>query len=97
MFRFYDQSEAYFYAVRLAGDPSDPDSTIHIPKYYSADYRLSALQTFTYGIQATAKIRDWLFVDAGYSRYDMRGTDGNTPSSAYPKANVFSGGVRLWF
>jgi hypothetical protein len=97
MFRFYDQSEAYFYAVRLPGDPSDPDSPIHTPKYYSADYRLSAMQTFTYGIQVTGKIRDWLFLDAAYSRYDMQGTDNKPPSSAYPKANVCSGGVRLWF
>ena len=30
-----------------------------------------------------------------YSRYNMRGTDGATPQSAYPQANIYSAGVQL--
>jgi len=100
MFRFADQNEADFYAVQLPGDPQllpgDP-GYVPIPKYYSADYRLSALQTFTYGISATMKIKDRVSLDLSYQRYKMIGKDSVTSSSAYPSANTISGGVRIWF
>jgi hypothetical protein len=97
IFRYYTQTEADFYAVRLAGDPSDPASTIPIPDYYSADYRLAALETFTYGLRATYILNDHLWLDAGYKRYEMIGADSRTPSDAFPKAHIFSIGVRgLW-
>jgi hypothetical protein len=100
MFRFVDQSEADFYATQLPGDPQllpgDP-GYVPIPRYYSADYRLSALQTFTYGISATVKIKDRVSLDLSYQRYKMIGKDNVTSSSAYPSANTFSGGVRVWF
>ena len=97
MFRFTDQSAASFYGVRFPGDPSDPASPVPIPNYYSADYRLSSLQTFTYGLQASVIITSWLWVDAAYTRYEMVGNDNSTPASAYPKANVLTAGVRLWW
>ena len=100
MFRFMDQSAADFYAVELPGDPSLPPSDpfyVPIPKHYSADYRLSALQTFTYGISATVKIKDRVSLDLSYQRYEMVGKDNVTSASAYPSANTFSGGFRVWF
>jgi Protein of unknown function (DUF3570) len=99
MFRFSDQSEAAFYGVRFANEPLPPDDPFYvpIPKHYSADYRLSAMQTFTYGLSATWKIKDRVSLDVAYKRYDMFGRDAATPKDAYPNANVFSGGVRLWF
>lgn len=100
MFRFADQTEADFYATQLPGDPQllpgDP-GYVPIPKYYSADYRLSALQTFTYGISATVKIKDQVSLDLSYQRYEMIGKDNVTSSSAYPSANTISGGFRVWF
>jgi Protein of unknown function (DUF3570) len=95
LFRYYTQSEAYFYGVRFPGDPSDPTSTVPIPKYYSADYRLTALTTYTYGAQLTFIITDWLSIYGGYSRYEMMGDNSQTPASAYPKANVFNGGLQV--
>ncbi len=100
MFRFSDQSEADFYAVRFAGDvslPPDDPFYVPVPKRYSSDYRLSAMQTFTYGLSATWKIKDRVSLDVAYKRYDMVGNDDATPKDAYPNANVFSGGLRLWF
>jgi hypothetical protein len=95
MFRYYHQTAASFYATQFPGDPStDPASA---PQYYSADYRLSKMQTLTMGIELNARITDWLTFDAGYQRYGMRGLDGVTSQSAYPKANIVTVGARLWF
>ena len=100
MFRFMNQSAAGFYVVQLPGDPQlpedDPDY-VPIPAYYSADYRLSAMQTFTYGISVMARVHKNLSIDLGYKRYAMMGTDGITSQSAYPTANVFTAGVSVWF
>jgi hypothetical protein len=94
-FRYYRQTAASFYGTIFPGDPvTDPAA---VPAYYSADYRLSALETFTFGIQATVKLREWLALDLGYQRYVMNGLDGVTSQSAYPSANVFTIGARVWF
>jgi len=45
--RWYDQSEADFYAIRFTGSPDT----------YSSDYRLSALTTVSYGVRVA-----WAFV-----------------------------------
>jgi len=100
MFRFMDQSEADFYAVQLPGDPllpPDDPAFVRIPKHYSADYRLSALQTFTVGLNGTVKIKDRLSLDVSYQRYEMVGKDNKTSASAYPTANIVSAGLRIWF
>lgn len=90
MFRYYHQSAASFYVTRL------PDYDTR-PSYYSADYRLSELDTLTFGVNLSYKLKEWLSVDFGYKRYLMNGLDGVTSSTAYPKANVFSIGARVWF
>jgi len=38
-----------------------------------------------------------LSLDASYMRYIMSGLDGVTSQSAYPSANVFNLGLRVWF
>ena len=67
------------------------------PEYYSADYRLSRLHSITLGIQASIVIREWLYLDLGYHRYEMSGLDNDTWSGAYPKANIYTVGMRIWF
>ena len=101
-FRFMDQSAADFYAVQLPGDPTaspnDPFIPfIPIPDTYSADYRLSSLETFMYGITLSVTLKDHLTFDLGYKRYEMYGKDGVTSQSAYPQANIFTAGFRWWF
>lgn len=95
VFRYYRQSAADFYATQFPGDPSINPAAA--PAYYSADYRLSKMETFTFGIEASARITEWLTLDLAYKRYDMRGLDGVTSQSAYPKANVVTVGARVWF
>ncbi len=100
-FRYYRQSAAYFYATELPGDPTTPPGspfyTGPVPDYYSADYRLSNMQTFTYGLKLTVIINSHVYLDAAYKRYEMQGLDGVTSASAYPDANVFTVGARIWF
>lgn len=101
MARYYQQSSAYFYATQLPGDPtlspSDPFFTTPIPDAYSADYRLSRFESYTYGISVTYMINSHVYLDAAYKRYEMHGLDNVTSASAYPKANVFTVGARIWF
>jgi len=89
-FRYYVQNAADFYYVMV------PDYN-RLPEAYSADYRLSHLQSFTYGLKVTYRIQQHVSLDAGYQRYVMEGLDGITSQSAFPSANVFTIGLRLWF
>jgi hypothetical protein len=94
--RFYEQSAASFYAPTISGDPR-PDEGAPIPQYYSSDFRLSRMRTWTFGLSANIQLIDACTLDFGYQRYEMLGLDGVTAASAYPKANVFSAGLHLTF
>jgi hypothetical protein len=89
-FRYYYQTAANFYYELL------PDSH-NKPAYYSSDYRLSELQSLTFGVSVTVKATKWLTLDASYKRYLMEGLDGVTSPTAYPAANVFTLGARFFF
>jgi len=93
MFRFYEQSAADFYRLDVKnlypGAPFGPT-----PTFYSSDYRLSELYTIDFGLQATVIVDEHIRVAAGYHRYEMHGLD-NTPSGAYPKANIFTIGFSI--
>jgi hypothetical protein len=102
MCRYYYQSAADFYYEILPGSaftlpPSNPGSINNPPQYYSPDYRLSNMQTFTAGINVMVKATKWLIFDASYKRYVMQGLDGVTSQTAYPSANVFTIGARILF
>ncbi|HAB18330.1 MAG TPA: DUF3570 domain-containing protein [Verrucomicrobiota bacterium] len=88
--------------ILFPGDPGYPgDGEIGEvpawPSYYSSDYRLSQLNTFTYGAQVQAKLTDLITLTVTYKRYHMIGTDGITLESAYPSANVITAGFTVWF
>ncbi len=55
------------------------------------------METFAAGLSLNWKIRDWLSLDLAYQRYVMKGLDGITSQSAYPSANMFTLGARIWF
>lgn len=97
LFRFHTQTAAFFYGTHFPGDPSDPSFPIPTPRYYSADYRLSALNTFTYGLSLSFQVQEHVSLELAYKRYEMYGTDGVTWAGQYPKANVVTGGFTLWF
>lgn len=96
-FRFYDQRAARFYYYNLDGTKVVPRRGAPRPAgpFYSSDFRLSALQSFTYGLKVIWKVSDAWQLDAAYERYDMRGKDGVTPASAYCRANIVTTGLKF--
>lgn len=94
--RGYDQSAADFYRYRFDGTDIIPTAGRPRPEgpFYSSDYRLSALRSLTAGVKLIWNVTPALQVDAAIERYQMRGTDGVTPQSAYARARILTGGVR---
>ncbi|MEC9332097.1 MAG: DUF3570 domain-containing protein [Verrucomicrobiota bacterium] len=95
-FRFYRQSSADFYNPRFnVGSPiQHPEAT---PSHYSADFRLSEFDSFTYGVKFNYIVSDNLKFDLSLKRYEMEGKDNKTSPSAYANANIITGGFRVWF
>lgn len=95
--RYYEQDAADFYYYRLDGTAVTP--VAGPPRangpFYSSDYRLSAMRTLTYGVKIVWTPVDALQFDAAYERYDMRGTDGVTPQSAYCQADIVTVGAKF--
>jgi hypothetical protein len=94
--RLYQQGAAKFYYYNLESttilptftpDPSGPA--------YSSDYRLSSLDTTDLGVKVTWAATERLALDASIDRYAMRGRDGMTPQSAYPRANILTLGAKV--
>jgi hypothetical protein len=93
--RYYRQSAARFYDIQFPGDPGfEPE---RVPAYYSSDYRLSALDTVTLGIEATIHIGEQCDLRVGYQRYWMHGRDHETKQLVYPDANIFTVGLTYRF
>lgn len=67
------------------------------PAYYSSDFRLSELETLTFGIGAQIRIKEHFTIDLAFKRYEMSGLDSVTRGQAYPSANVFTVGCGFWF
>ena len=85
--RYYEQSAADFYAVKFAGPRP----------VFSSDYRLSNLDSVTYGLKLVVKFSERFNFSLAYDRYAMHGQDGQTSGEAYPKANIFTAGFKLWY
>jgi hypothetical protein len=94
--RIYEQNAAKFYYYDLTTTTIIPTQ---VPDgngvSYSSDYRLSSLYTTNFGIKLTWNPKDWLQFDAAVDHYTMRGRDGVTPQSAYPRANIVTLGTKL--
>lgn len=88
--RYYYQTAATFYTTAIT-DYSTP------PKYYSADYRLSEMNTWSVSGAFNLRVAKHFSLDASYMRYVMQGLDGVTSQTAYPTANVYSFGGRIIF
>lgn len=95
-FRYYDQTAADFYRLDLNGVSFVPTGT-PVPEgpFYSADYRLSALRSYNYGVKAIWTISSRWQADAAIERYEMRGKDHVTSRSVYPKAAIVTAGLRF--
>ncbi len=95
--RIYSQSAADFYIYRLDGTAVVPIAGRPRPQgpFYSSDYRLSAMRTYTYGLKAIFQPNDTVQLDATLEKYEMHGRDGVTPASAYCEAVVLTLGIKF--
>jgi hypothetical protein len=95
--RLYDQGAAdfYYYSLDQAGVTPFPGKPRSQGPFYSSDYRLSALRSYTYGLKAVWQATERLQIDAGLEEYKMRGRDGVTTQSAYCRATIVTGGIKV--
>jgi hypothetical protein len=95
-FRYYDQSAADFYFVDLNGTTIEPGERPQpAGPFYSADYRVSAFRSTTYGLKVVWTINASWQLDAAYERYEMDGQDSITSPAVYPRANLVNLGLRF--
>ncbi len=97
--RAYDQTAANFYHYQLDATSIVPTGGAPNPQgpFYSSDHRLSALRTYSYGLKLVWNASAAVRLDVQYEEYVMRGTDGVTPQSAYPRARILNAGLTvLW-
>ncbi|MBI5380521.1 MAG: DUF3570 domain-containing protein [Opitutae bacterium] len=94
--RYYRQTATNFYRLSLDGTTFTPALRPRpAGPFYSADYRLASLETWNLGLKAVWTISDrWQF-DAAAERYEMRGRDGRTPESAFPRAAIWTLGAKF--
>jgi hypothetical protein len=92
--RFYEQTAADFYRIDITGANFQPTGMpVAAGPFYSADYRLSAFRSTDYGLKAIWTVNAAWRLDVSYDRYEMRGRDGVTSPSVYPKAAIINAGV----
>ncbi|MEJ6719588.1 MAG: DUF3570 domain-containing protein [Akkermansiaceae bacterium] len=97
-FRYYQQSGTDFYHSSLTGTGIDGHSgNDGKGAHYSSDYRLSALDAITYGVQFSYSPVDEITIDLQLERYEMSGRDSTTPDIFFPSANVVSLGLQWEF
>lgn len=93
--RYYEQDAADFYTVSLTGAGFTP---AHRPSpagpFYSADYRLSAFRSLTYGLKVIWTITSTWQLDVALEKYEMRGRDHRTSPSVYPTATITTAGLK---
>ena len=97
-FRFYNQSAADYYYPSLTGTgivtTGANDGT---GPHYSSDYRVSAMQSVSYGVGAEFRINEMMALSLKFERYEMSGQSAETPDIFFPTAQVASVGVSLTF
>lgn len=99
-FRYYRQNAADFYRQTLDGVPVTtparfPDGS---GPHYSADYRLSSMNTMSLGLKARYRLSENIALSATYEHYDMSGSGSNqAPAAAYPTASIWTFGATIQF
>jgi Protein of unknown function (DUF3570) len=93
--RLHEQGAASFYYYNLDDTDILP---LHVPNpngpTYTSDYRLSSLYSASGRLELEWRFGDRVRLEVSYEHYLMRGTDGTTPESAYPSANITSASAR---
>lgn len=99
-FRYYHQNAAGFFRNTLDGVPvanpaKPPDGS---GPNYSADYRLSSLQSISLGIKGRYRVTENLALSAAYELYDMSGVGSHqSPAASYPTASICTFGMTFEF
>ncbi len=94
--RAYRQGAADFYFYDLDQTAIKPVRIPHgVAPYYSSDYRLSEMDSLALGLKATWVAGDHVQFEVAYQDYHMRGRDGVTPESAYPRAGITTAGAKI--
>jgi len=94
--RHYRQSAAAFYHPTLDGLPVVPtNQPTRAGPFYSADYRLAALATWTYGLKLVWLPGPALQLDLAWENYRMRSRDRATSANAFPRASTVTAGLRF--
>jgi len=93
--RYYTQDAANFYRVSLDGSAITPGTTPNpAGPFYSADYRLAAFDSWTWGLKLVWTPKPAFQADIAWDSYRMTGRDSVTSASAFPKAGIFTVGFR---
>ena len=93
--RYYRQDAADFYRVSLDGTTITPGTTPNpAGPFYSADYRLAALDSWTWGVKLVWTPKPAFQADIAWESYRMSGRDSATSASAFPKAGIATFGFR---
>ena len=93
--RYYTQDAADFYRVSLDGTAITPGTKPNpAGPFYSADYRLAALDSWTWGVKLVWTPKPAFQADIAWESYRMTGRDSLTSASAFPKAGIFTFGLR---
>lgn len=92
--RYYRQSAAAFYHPTLDDLPLAPtNQPTRAGPFYSADYRLAALATWTYGLKLVWLPGPAFQLDLAWEHYRMRGRDRLTSPSAFPRSRTVTLGL----
>lgn len=93
--RYYTQDAADFYRVSLDGTAITPGTKPNpAGPFYSADYRLAALDSWTWGVKLVWTPKPAFQADIAWESYRMTRRDSATSASAFPKAGIFTFGLR---
>ena len=98
LLRYYNQSEADYYVTILDESKMNFGAPpTGLAPHYSADYRISKMESLAYGLKLTMFKGDNINLDLAYERYDMEGRDGATSPLMYPDADIYTVGLQWEF
>jgi hypothetical protein len=98
LLRYYNQSAADYYVTILDRSKINFEAPpTGLAPHYSADYRISKMESLAYGLKLTMFKGDNINLDLAYERYDMEGRDGVTSPLMYPDADIYTLGLQWEF
>jgi hypothetical protein len=98
LLRYYNQSAADYYVTILdESKVNDATPPTGLAPHYSADYRISKMESLAYGLKLTMLKGESINLDLAYERYDMEGRDGVTSPFMYPDADIYTVGLQWEF